>query len=64
MRLAEWFDPKNPEHLKAYKWLNIVGSWPPAFYKEMIAAGVKIETGWSYGVASKLADAYIAEKVP
>lgn len=31
MRLDDWFDPHNPEHMRAYETLCATGAWPDDF---------------------------------
>ena len=36
MNIVEFFDPTNPEHMKAYKHLRDTGVWPKGFIPENI----------------------------
>ena len=64
MTIIEYFDPTNIEHLRAYDVLQRTGSWPRSFWRDHIEKNMLvIPAGWSYGIASKLADAYVKEHV-
>jgi len=55
----EWFDPYNPEHLRAYRRLMDHGMWPEGF----IPDNVDMTSGWQYALASKIADAHITDRI-
>jgi len=51
--LMDWFDPRNINHLKAYKHLQKTGVWPEGFIKG------ELPSHWQTMVTYKLADAYL-----
>ena len=57
MKITEWFDPKNIEHIKAYKHLRDKAFWPEDF----IPKGMEFPSGWNTVVTGKIADAYIEQ---
>jgi hypothetical protein len=63
MRIYEWFDPDNIEHIKAYKELQETGTWPKYFYNEIKDKGIELGPGWQLIVAYKLADKWIEYKL-
>lgn len=36
MKISEWFNPKNIEHIKGYKHIQETGKWPQSLYEEII----------------------------
>lgn len=55
MRLDSFFDPHNPEHMKAYEHLCTTGAWPLGFLPE----GVEIPTLWLQEIQAKMAQAWL-----
>ncbi len=50
-----WFDPKNPNHIKAYKMLSKTGEWDEGFCPRPYNLGV----AWQVMIAFKLAEEYV-----
>lgn len=54
IKLEDWFDPYNPEHMKAYEALCKSGCWPESFvplhvcsnYLSVLSIHVKIAQEW------------------
>lgn len=59
MRIDEWFDPVNLQHLVAYKALEDNGMWPKGFIPE----GMEFPPAWHISLMAKLADKWIEYKV-
>ena len=59
MDFIDWFDITDMDHLRAYKHLMNVGSWPEGF----IPDNVEMSMGWSIGIAGTMANAYINLKL-
>ena len=55
MRIDEWFDPRNKEHITAYKQLQDTGIWP----KDVIPDNMEFVLGWQILVMNKIADCWI-----
>jgi len=55
MTLTEFFDPYSVEHLKAYRHLEKVGTWPPGFIPEK----TDVEPYWQVSISNKMAKAWI-----
>ena len=55
MRIDEWFDPANIDHIKAYHILMNTGMWPAGF----IPDGMEFIPGWNILIMNKLADAWV-----
>jgi len=55
MNLVEFFDPRNLDHMKAYKHLCDKGFWPEGFIKE----GMEIPNGWQILIAAKMSDCWV-----
>ncbi len=63
--VIDWFDPNNMEHLQAWKDLQKTGFWPKPFWDKMLFDDrIKMTTNWQYGICSKIADAFVKEKLP
>lgn len=54
--IIEWFDPANPEHIKAYHHLENSGAWPTNFIPEYNSSF--FPTGWHLILQSKILDYY------
>ncbi len=63
MNIIEFFDPRNMEHLKAFKSLQENGTWPAEFCEKYLGE-MKIPTLWHYSLMSKIVDAYLVDKLP
>jgi len=59
MKINEWFDVKNIEHVKAYHRLQNRGIWPNGFMPNDIV----FDQGWQIVLMHKFANAYIEEKL-
>lgn len=59
MKISQWFDANNISHLNAYRHLERKGFWPAGF----IPDDMEFENGWQILVLSKLADAWLDEKL-
>ena len=59
MRIEEWFDVRNPSHIRAFKELRDTGAWPPGF----IPADVTLSHGWHSLLCANMADAWIEEQM-
>lgn len=59
MKIDDWFDPNNDEHLKAYKYLETNGYWQKGFIPE----GIEFPNGWHILLVTKIADFYIQHKL-
>ena len=62
-KLLDFFDPYNQEHLNAYKYLQDMGTWPEDFYNLMIERDIPLPPNWQIIIQSKIADAWIDEKL-
>lgn len=66
MRIDEWFDPYNMEHLKAWRVLQVTGSWPEGFVNpEDFVVPDKLERAglWEVMIDCKIAKAFVEEKL-
>jgi len=59
MKIVDWFDIKDVQHLKAYQHLQKTGSWPMGF----IPADVEISLAWQIEIIAKFANAYIEQQL-
>jgi len=59
VKIEEWFDPKNLEHLKAFRALQDTGQWPVGF----IPKGTEFTVGWHVKLGFMLANEYLKEKL-
>ncbi len=55
MRIDEFFDPYNLDHLKAYKHMKTKGKWP----KNFIPDYVEFSPGWTILLWGKMADEWV-----
>lgn len=60
MKIQDWFDPNNIEHLKAYRHLEEEGFWQAGFIPNYIT----FDVGWQISILSKLANAWLNSKLP
>jgi len=61
--LANWFDPTNLEHLRAFKALSKGFGWPKDFYAKMMRDGVIIHDAWQQYIESRIVARWIQEKL-
>lgn len=59
MKIDEWFDPHNIDHLKAYNHLRNYGEWP----RDFLPDDLEYVFSWQMILMSKIANAYILEKL-
>jgi hypothetical protein len=59
MKIEEFFDPYNIEHLKAWQHLEDTGFWP----KDFIPKEIEMSSYWNYMLQSKMADAWVKWKL-
>jgi hypothetical protein len=59
MKVEKFFDPRNIEHIKAYKTLSETGVWPKGFIPEETEFG----PGWQAILAFKIANLYVEQKM-
>lgn len=59
MEIQDWFDPKNLDHLRAWKHLNHKGTWPEGF----IPKDVECNSVWTILISQKMANLYADEKL-
>lgn len=57
IKVHEWFDPYNVDHVHAYHHLQQTGSWPEGFIPEDM--NIHVHFGWPVFIAEKLATAYV-----
>lgn len=57
--IADWFDPHNPAHLRAYRVLDETGAWPDGFIPE----DVELSGGWHGQVIAKCGHAWMSLKL-
>lgn len=54
MRIDEWFDIKNKDHIAAMKYLMDHGVWPVGF----IPDGIEFRPSWYLSIVNKMAEEY------
>lgn len=59
MKITDYFDPGNQDHLIAYRELRRNGEWPDGF----LPHDVTIPQHWQVLLMQKITDAYLAEKL-
>ena len=59
MKIQDWFDVKNPEHIEAFSHLEETGTWPVGFIPKNV--NIDCSICWQVMLYSKLAGAYIAD---
>lgn len=60
--ILDWFDITNPEHLRAYRYLEKHGTWPEGF----LPSGdedMAFPAGWQLHLAMVMASAYVDLKI-
>jgi len=60
VKLSDWFDPYNKDHIKAYRHLTKFGFWPKPFF-EVIPDYVQTEGDpmWQVVLVAKMAEAWV-----
>ena len=53
--IAEWFEPYNCEHLRAFQHLDDVGEWP----KDFLPSEIEWPRHWHYSLCEKIAKCWI-----
>lgn len=61
--IDEYFDITNLDHLRAFQHLLETGVWPRDFWDAAAKANVRYRPLWEYVIKSKLAAAYLQEKL-
>ena len=59
MKLDDWFNQHDLEHLSAYKQLCEAGAWPKGFIPQTL----EFPEGWRGLVSDKIAAAWVKEKL-
>lgn len=59
--IVSFFDVNNIDHLRAWKWMEESGHWPEYFIE--LTKDCSTPSMWHACIRSKLADAWIAEKL-
>ena len=59
MKILDWFDITNIEHLKAWMHLEDVGIWPIDF----IPDNIEFDQYWQMVLASRMSEQYVKEKI-
>ena len=59
MKILDWFDITNIEHLKAWMHLEDVGIWPIDF----IPDNVEFDPYWQMVLSSRMSEQYVKEKI-
>lgn len=57
---TDWFDPNNLEHIRAYKHLSTVGTWPEGFIPDYVVLGPT----WIFEATAKLAAEFVLHILP
>lgn len=57
MKISQWFNPRNLNHVKAYDHLQRIGTWPENFIPEDIT----FDSHWQFIIRSDIADVYVDE---
>jgi len=55
MTIVDFFDPNDIEHIKAYRHLELTGTWPEDF----LPNSAEFFPGWQIAIEMKLASAYV-----
>ena len=63
LMLANWFDPHNTYHLKAYVELGKGLGWPREFVASMEEEGVIIHSHWDIFLTSRMVKCWLEEKL-
>ena len=59
MKITDWFNVKDINHLKAYQHLQKTGNWP----KDFLPSNIESPQLWQVELAVKLANAYVSEQI-
>lgn len=59
MKIEDWFDPHNENHIEAYQYLCQTGTWPEGFIPE----DVQCDHNWQILLWHKMADAWVGHMV-
>jgi len=54
MKISEFFEYRNPEHLRAYQHLCVTGAWPEGFMPD----DIEFTPGWQAVISMPMAKAY------
>jgi hypothetical protein len=60
LKIQDWFDPYDIDHVIAYKHLTQEGIWPAGF----VPGYVTFNSGWVVAILGKLADAWVKHRIP
>ena len=60
--VANWFDPHNPEHLRAWQECQQTGWWPKWFQEMMREEGIEPHQHWSMIIPSEMAELWVEHK--
>jgi|GEM_PF-3884640 len=60
MKMTDFFDPLNIDHLRAYKNLQLKGTWPEDFVPW---DDVEFEPNWQMMLQSKMADLWVGTNI-
>jgi hypothetical protein len=58
--LIKWFDPTNPDHMRAYLNLYSPGWWPKGFLPE----DIEFPNHWNIRLMNKIVETYIKQMLP
>ena len=56
---VDWFNPYNIEHLRAYRYVQDTGTWPPRFIPDNLLMG----NNWQVLLQFRLAEAWVNYKL-
>ena len=56
IKIADWFDPHEREHLEAWSHLQNTGLWPKGFVPDSVEIGPL----WIIEIATKIADCWVS----
>lgn len=56
----DWFDVKNKEHLKAYRFLQSTGMWPKDFIPHFLIC----QSFWQHSLMAKIIEQYLIDNLP
>ena len=57
--VVDWFNPNNPDHIRAFQHLKTNGSWPVNF----IPDNLEFAPTWYLGILQKLVDFLLVERI-
>lgn len=61
--VANWFDPHDEEHLRAWRECSKKGWWPEWFQEKMKKEGIEPHQYWSMVIRGKMADLWVEHKI-